>query len=122
MFCGLSALLLGFLPTAYGMPAGLGIFFALSVAPAISIAISYIPGFGSPEPRPRSMSTFAPTAPHPRLPAAGGAVPTYSPTSGEIGTGIWGIKASVMSYCKTAPDPKVNAKAEARVTEASEAA
>ena len=61
MFCGLSALLLGFLPTAYGMPAGLGIFFALSVAPAISIAISYIPGFGSPEPRPRSMSTLAPT-------------------------------------------------------------
>eukprot|EP00315_Gephyrocapsa_oceanica_P035979 CAMPEP_0185434984 /NCGR_PEP_ID=MMETSP1365-20130426/24843_1 /TAXON_ID=38817 /ORGANISM="Gephyrocapsa oceanica, Strain RCC1303" /LENGTH=593 /DNA_ID=CAMNT_0028039599 /DNA_START=179 /DNA_END=1960 /DNA_ORIENTATION=+ len=92
MYCGLSALLLGFLPTAYGMPAGLGIFFALSVAPAISIAISYIPGFG-------------------------GAVPTYSPTSGEIGTGIWGIKASIMSYCKT-PDQKVDAKTEARVTEA----
>ena len=53
------------------------------------------------------------SAPHPRLPAAGGAVPTYSPTSGEIGTGIWGIKASVMSYCKT-PDQKVDAKAEAR--------
>ena len=62
MYCGLSALLLGFLPTAYGMPAGLGIFFALSVAPAISIAISYIPGFGSlGTAAPLTMSTLAPT-------------------------------------------------------------
>ena len=65
----------------------------------------------------RGPAQSPPLRPHPRLPAAGGAVPTYSPTSGEIGTGIWGIKASVMSYCKT-PDQKVDAKAEARVTEA----
>ena len=61
----------------------------------------------------RGPAQCPPLRPHPRLPAAGGAVPTYSPTSGEIGSGIWGIKASVMSYCKT-PDQKVDAKAEAR--------
>ncbi|EOD15458.1 hypothetical protein EMIHUDRAFT_119374 [Emiliania huxleyi CCMP1516] len=72
MFCGLSALLLGFLPTAYGI-------------------IEH------------ETSVLVPTRPE------RGAVPTYSPTRGEIGTGIWGIKASVMSYGKKAPGTKTEA-------------
>ena len=74
LYCGLSALLLGFLPAAYGMPPGMGIFFALTLSPAISVAISFIPGVG-------------------------GAVPTYSPAvDGPIGNGIWGVKASILSW------------------------
>ena len=81
------------------MPAGLGIFFALTLAPAISVGISFIPKFGGP-------------------------TPIYSPAAdGFIGSGIMGVKASILSYAGKAPTkvPEVEAAAEKPVQEKTEA-
>jgi hypothetical protein len=76
LFCGSMALLLGFLPAGYGMHPSVGILMAIFVSPAISNAISRIPGWG-------------------------GDVPTYSAElDGFIGEGLAGSKASLMSYIK----------------------